>query len=561
MTDAKLVECGWGRVLFAPHYEKSQEIAAELANELRGQRDIATYLRRPQVVLSYAPQHLFLDPSDMLRLDLEAFEEQGTEGDGLEIRRLKHRDEAESINILYLKRDMVPTDPDFVWHKRNANDVIYLVAVDPKDGSVYGSVMGIDHVKAFDDSAQGSSLWCLTVDPAAPYPGIGQALVISLANHFKKLGRRTMDLSVIHDNEQAKALYEKLGFRPVEYFSIKNKNTYNESLFIGPELEQTLNPYAQIIVDEARARGIHVEVLDADEGYIRLSRGSTNIVCRESLSELTTAIAMSRCQDKYVTHRWLRDANVRTPAYRLAGDDAENTAFLDEHKRIVVKPCDGEQGKGITVDVREPEAMREAIEQARQHCERVLLESFHAGVDLRIVVINYEVVAAAVRIPPAVIGDGTLSVRELIEKLSRRRQAATDGESRIDIDQETERCVAEAGYDLNSVLPVGTLVTVRKTANLHTGGTIEDVTAKLHPRLEEVAVRAATRLDIPVVGFDLIVPDPAAPDYVFIEANERVGLANHEPQPTAERFVDLLFPLSAHDRRKNLSENSQDKPR
>jgi len=85
---------------------------------------------------------------------------------------------------------------------------------------------------------------------------------------------------------------------------------------------------------------------------------------------------------------------------------------------------------------------------------------------------------------------------------------------------------------------------VRRTANLHTGGTIHDVTSEVHPRLVAAAVAAARAIDIPVVGIDLMVRSPREPDYAFIEANERPGLANHEPQPTAERFVDLLFPLS-----------------
>ena len=85
---------------------------------------------------------------------------------------------------------------------------------------------------------------------------------------------------------------------------------------------------------------------------------------------------------------------------------------------------------------------------------------------------------------------------------------------------------------------------VRKTANLHTGGSIHDVTEKVHPDLVRAACTAARAIDIPVVGIDLMVRSPGHPDYVFIEANERPGLANHEPQPTAERFVDLLFPRS-----------------
>ncbi|KJS42844.1 MAG: GNAT family acetyltransferase, partial [Rhodospirillaceae bacterium BRH_c57] len=123
-----------------------------------------------------------------------------------------------------------------------------------------------------------------------------------------------------------------------------------------------------------------------------------------------------------------------------------------------------------------------------------------------------------------------------------RRAAATGGESRIPLDAETERCALDAGFALDDVPPEGAEVTVRKTANLHTGGTIHDVTDQIHPALVRAAVRAAHALDIPVVGLDLLVPDIGGPDHVIIEANERPGLANHEPQPTAERFIDLLFP-------------------
>ena len=168
------------------------------------------------------------------------------------------------------------------------------------------------------------------------------------------------------------------------------------------------------------------------------------------------------------------------------------------------------------------------------------------GQDLRIIVIGFEVVAAAVRRPPQVVGDGRLTIRTLIEKQSRRRAAATNGESRIPLDDETRRVVASAGYGLDDILPANETLTVRKAANLHNGGTIHDVTELLHPDLAEAAVKAAKVLDIPVVGLDMIVTAPDQPDYVIIEANERPGLANHEPQPTAERFIDLLFPHSAN---------------
>lgn len=208
----------------------------------------------------------------------------------------------------------------------------------------------------------------------------------------------------------------------------------------------------------------------------------------------------------------------------------------------MVKPAKGEQGRGISVDIADVETMRRAIDTAAAVSDRVLLEEFCEGQDLRIVVIDHRVVAAAVRRPASLVGDGVSSVRTLIEKQSRRRAAATGGESRIPVDSETERCIRLAGYGYDSVLPAGEQLAVRKTANLHTGGTIHDVTPILSPRLALAAEEASRALGIPLVGFDFLVPDPARDDYVIIEANERPGLANHEPQPTAERFVDMLFP-------------------
>jgi len=510
------------------------------------------------VVLAAAPQTLFLDPSDTYRLDLEAALVDPATSSGITVGQVASIEQARGVNELYLKRDMVPTDPEYIWAQRISDQIVWLVAVDDSTDAVVGTVMGINHISVFDDPSRGSSLWCLAVDPQARHPGIGELLLRHLADYFLDRGCSYMDLSVLHDNEQAKTLYEKLGFRQIHTFAIKNKNAYNETLFLGPELEEDLNPYARIIVDEARSRGISVDILDAEEGYFRLSRGSTQIDCRESLSELTSAVAMSRCQDKLVTHRWLQRAGIRTPAYKIAGRTDNNVAFLEQHKEIVVKPTVGEQGAGITVAVDNPTAMEKAIAEASRHHDRVLLESYHRGEDLRIVVIGYEVVAAAVRKPPEVIGDGKLTVEQLIEKLSRRRSASSQGESSIPIDNDTIACLAEQELSLASVADMGRCVKVRRTANFHTGGTIHDVTQQLHPALIEAARKAAKHLHIPVVGLDFIVPDPTQAEYVIIEANERVGLANHEPQPTQQRFVDLLFPLSTsvHDPDKSGVSNS-----
>ena len=543
LSEGAAVRCGWGRVIMGHTFASPEDIARQLLRERPGKRDIAMYVADPHIVLAAAPQTLFLDPSDTYRLDLDKpmVDERP---EGVRLGRVQTQLEAESVNELYLKRDMVPTDPTYVWETRDSDELIYLVAVEEESGHVLGTVMGINHIAAFNDPTRGSSLWCLCVDPQASRPGIGELLARGLADYLRERGCEYMDLSVLHNNEGARLLYEKMGFRQVHTFAVKNKNAYNETLFIGPELEENLNPYARIIVDEARARGIAVEVLDAEAGYFRLSRGGKSIVCRESLSELTSAVAMSRCEDKLVTHRWLARAGLNVPSYRIAGRTDANVAFLEKHGSLVVKPTVGEQGRGITVGVETAEGLEAAIAEAQRYHERVLLESFPPGQDLRVVVIDFKVVAAAIRKPPQIVGDGERSIETLIEKLSRRRQASSHGESSISIDNDTVACLAEQGFEPASVPAAGQVIAVRKTANFHTGGTIHDVTERLHPTIVGAAVKAARHLSIPVVGLDFIVETPYQGDYVIIEANERVGLANHEPQPTAERFIDLLFPLS-----------------
>ncbi|EKE78860.1 GNAT-family acetyltransferase (TIGR03103 family) [Oceanibaculum indicum] len=542
------IDCGWGRLIFAHTFTDGDRLVELLREEPAGRRDIAFYVHEPHVLLAKAPQALFLDPSHTYRLQMSAYRPARRRPKGFAVRRLRTIADAQAVNDIYAGRGMVQVDPAFFWTNRMKKHLTFLVAEDLATGKVLAAVTGIDHVNAFRDPENGSSLWSLAVDPQAPYPGIGEAMVRHLAEHFAARGRAYMDLSVMHDNDQAIGLYEKLGFQRVPVFAVKTKNTINEKLFAGPPVEENLNPYAMLLVNEARRRGIGVEVLDAEGGFFKLTHGGRSITCRESLSELTTAVAMSRCDDKAVTRRLMEKEGLRVPAQRTAGDTKADIAFLKEYKSVVVKPARGEQGRGISVDVRGVEELKTAIETARRTCDTVLIEELVQGEDLRLIVIGFKLVAAAVRRPPSITGTGHHTVEQLIEKLSRRRAAATGGESRIPMDVETERCVAMGGYELDSILPENETLLVRKTANLHTGGTIHDVTDQLHPALVDAAVKAARAIDIPVVGLDFIVPSAARPDYAIIEANERPGLANHEPQPTAERFIDLLFPQTAIDR-------------
>ncbi|AMN53059.1 GNAT family acetyltransferase [Labrenzia sp. CP4] len=540
----RFIDCGWGRLVFANTYGETEKLVEVLRNERPDRRDIAFYVRDPHVLVGSAPQELFLDPSHTFRLDLATYRPARNRRKGFTVRRLSSRSDAEAINELYLTRGMVPVPPEFFWSQLDPRTITVLVAEEDETGVIVGTAMGVDHSRATNDADLGSSLWCLAVSPQARFPGIGEALVRRMAEVFKGKGAPHMDLSVLHDNELAIGLYDKLGFERVPYFTIKRKNTINEALFAGPAVEDKLNPYATIVVNEARRRGIQAEIIDAEGGFFRLSYGGRSVACRESLSEFTSAVAMSICDDKATTRRIVQRAGVNVPDQILAGSADEIAAFLDQHGSVVVKPARGEQGKGIAIGLTTTEDVMAAVEVARTYSNDVLVEEFVTGQDLRLVVIDYKVVATALRKPAEVTGNGKATIGELIEIQSRRRSAATGGESRIEVDDEVLRCLTANGFQLEDILPEGKTLPVRRTANLHTGGTIHDVTGETHHTLIEAAIKAARAIEIPVTGIDLMVKDPRQPEYRFIEANERPGLANHEPQPTAERFVDFLFPLS-----------------
>ncbi|KAA1249444.1 N-acetylglutaminylglutamine synthetase [Mycobacterium simiae] len=544
------LELGWGRLIFGQTFTDTSTLSEVLRNEAPGRRDICMYARESHVVVAQAPNELFIDPSHTYRLRF-ADDCQPTKlapsAAGVTVRTLDSAADADSMNRVLVRCGMVPAPVETTWRNHLHSDAVtYLIAVRADGDAVVGTVTGVDHRVLFADPEHGSSLWSLAVDPAAGLPGIGEVLTRAMADRFRRSGRAYLDLSVAHDNAAAIGLYEKLGFRRVPVLAIKRKNAINEPLFTSPPATVAdLNPYARIIAEEALRRGIRIEVLDAETGEMRLSLGGRSVITRESLSEYTSAIAMCRCDDKRLTRRLVKQAGINVPRARLATFDDEDYAFLTEVEEVVVKPTRGEQGKGITVGVRArdgAESLAAAVARAREQHPEVLIEQRVRGDDLRIVVIDGRVVAAALRVPAEIIGTGDHRVRELIETQSRRRSAATDGESCIPIDDITETTVAKAGWRLDDVLPQGTRLRVRPTANLHQGGTIHDVTGRVNPHLCRVAVKAAEAIGIPVTGIDLLVPDIAGTNYTFIEANERPGLANHEPQPTASAFVDFLFP-------------------
>ncbi|MBF0200878.1 MAG: N-acetylglutaminylglutamine synthetase [Desulfamplus sp.] len=544
MKEDAWVEMGWGRLVFAHTFKSNPGIVDAMCSQGYDTRDIAMYIIDPHVVVALAPDKLFLDPSHTFRMWSHDYRPCRVTTEPFTIHRLSTMEEANEINRIYAACHMKGADPEFILDNRAGKERTYLVAKAIADKKIVGSVTGVDHVRAFKDPEKGTSLWSLAVDPQCDLPGVGMALVRHLLEHYFTKGRAFVDISVMHDNENAIKLYEKLGFKRIPAFCIKRKNPINEHLFVAhaPGAHPGLNPYARLIVDEARKRGISIDILNAEFGLFRLTLGCKSITCRESLSEMTTAIAMTKCDNKRLTSSILKKAGINVPR-QILHDTLEGTlGFMEEVKQVVVKPVKGEQGDGISVDISTRDGLENALGKAGEVCPQVIVEEFVRGDDLRIIVINREVVAAALRKPPSITGTGKHTIEVLIEKYNRRRMAATGGESSIPMDGETIRCIGLEGYKGSDILASGEVLTVRKTANLHTGGTIHDVTERLSPTLRDVALKSAAALDIPVTGLDLMVRDVEGEDYAVIEANERPGLANHEPQPTAQKFIDFLFP-------------------
>ena len=541
------LNCGWGRVIFAHTFKDPKLVAQTLMDEESGERDIAFYVQDPHVILAHAPQSLFLDPSHAYRLDFTDYEDDSgfEKPPNVEIRLLCPDDDLNEVNGIYQQHRMMPFRRDVTKAWRNDDRLCLIIAIDQQTRRIIGSVMGIDHKITFNDPENGSSLWALAVSKFCSTKGVGEGLIRALVNFYKERGRSYLDLSVMHDNAGAIALYEKLNFKRIPVFCVKHKNTINHPLFTqSTDQAHKLNPYAKIIYDEALRRGIMIDIKDASRGFMKLKFAGRSINCIESLTDLTTAIAFQICSDKFLCWQLLERKGIRLPKQVVNPTNADVQTFLEAYKNVVVKPTTGEQGKLVFVGLTSVAAVNEACEMIRADGGQPILQQQIQGMDMRIIVIGGEFVAAALRRPPTVYGDGQHSIEQLITQLDRRRRAATGGESRIPLDEETKRSLALHGYTLSDVPAPGKTIQVRMTANLHTGGSIEDVTDLIHDELKELAASCAQILNIPVVGLDFMVATAKGDRPYFIEANERPGLANHEPQPVVERFVDLLFPES-----------------
>jgi cyanophycin synthetase len=316
-----------------------------------------------------------------------------------------------------------------------------------------------------------------------------------------------------------------------------------------------LGPSTAAIVDAAVERGIPVRRLD-DGIFVQLGTGRHRRLLHGAIADSTSAVAVDLVSDKQLTKAMLAEAMLPVPRGRVVCDAADaQRAFHELGGRVVVKPVDGQQGRGVTIELDDEASVARAYELAAQVSPRVLVEEHVDGSDVRVLVIGGRAVAASLRTPPQVWGDGTRSVAALVEAENAhpdRGRAHERRLTRIPLDDVSHAVLAGQGLTPDSVPDAGAAVLLRRTGNLSTGGTATDVTDTLHPQITAICERAARVVGLDLCGVDLVVDDHTSPPahgrMAIVELNASPGLRMHE-QPSAgearrvgSAIVDLLFP-------------------
>lgn len=334
--------------------------------------------------------------------------------------------------------------------------------------------------------------------------------------------------------------------------------TFDAHTAIGAlrELEQDvcLGPSTRSMVDAARVRGIPVRRLTSGS-LVQLGWGAKQRKILAAATSQTSAISEDIVQDKDLTRRLLNEVGLPVPQGRPVSSAEDAWAAANEiGLPVVIKPLDGNQGRGVALNLYTLEQVFAAYAAAKEESDSVLVEQFAEGEDYRVLVIGRELVAASRRQPAHVIGDGRHTIQELIAEKNRDPRRAPDHAaalSKIRIDAVANAVLAEQGVTPESVPESGRMILIRRNANLSTGGTAVDCTDELHPTICAAAVEAAQTVGLDICGIDLIAPDitqPLSPrNGVIIELNARPGLRMHlypsdgRPRPVGEAVIDTMF--------------------
>ncbi|HXI11726.1 MAG TPA: cyanophycin synthetase [Thermoanaerobaculia bacterium] len=322
-----------------------------------------------------------------------------------------------------------------------------------------------------------------------------------------------------------------------------------------------LGPSTRSIVDAAAARGIpHIRL--TEQSLVQLGFGSRAKKIQATTTSETRFIGVEIAGDKDLTKTLLGFHGVPVPKGAMA---RTLESAIEVARGIgwpaVVKPLDASHGRGINTDIRNDHDLELAFNEAREYRSTVIVEQFISGNDYRLLVVNQHLIAAAQRIPASVVGNGALTIGELVaneNKDPRRGEGHEKILTRIKVDEMTEHLLALRGLTLESVPAEGERVFLKTTANLSTGGTAIDVTDRVHPSNIHMAQRISKLVELDICGIDIVSPRIDAPigevGGAIVEVNAAPGFRMHlaptegKPRPVAEAVVEMLFPRGTESR-------------
>ena len=357
--------------------------------------------------------------------------------------------------------------------------------------------------------------------------------------------------------EEAGVYAAKAAFRLVQ--SLIDSSAYNleEDVQKLREIREDtrLGPSTGSIVEEAVRRGIPFIRLN-QQSLVQLGYGVHQKRIRATIASTTSSIAVDIAGDKEETKNLLSAAEVPVPkGIILYADESVQRAIDAIGYPFVIKPVNGNHGKGATTNITSFEQAEKALEAARQYGRNVICEKYITGFDFRVLVINYKFICAALRTPAAVRGDGEHTIRWLIDETNKDPRRGYGHEkvlTQIKVDNFTQKILDEKGYSLDTIPGKNELVLVKPTANLSTGGTSTDVTDEVHPANVFLAERIAKIIGLDICGIDIMASDLKKPltetGGAVLEVNAAPGFRMHvEPSAgiarnAAEPVVEMLYP-------------------
>lgn len=368
---------------------------------------------------------------------------------------------------------------------------------------------------------------------------------------------------VEYQNEQAGRYAARAGVRLCQ--SIVSTGTYPPAELAQDlrdlkefAVSAALGPSTETLVKEAETRGIPWLQLSA-RYMIQLGYGVHQKRIQATLSDRTGVLGVELACDKEGTKNVLGNAGVPVPRGTVIHYLDELQSAIEDvgGYPIVIKPLDGNHGRGITIDINSWDAAEEAYDlaSAASKTKSVIVERYYIGRDHRVLVVNGQVVAVAERVPAHVVGNGKSTVEQLIEEVNSDPQRG-DGHdnvlTRIVVDKLSLDLLQKQGYSLDAVVPAGKTVFLRATANLSTGGIAVDRTDEIHPENVWLFSRVAKIIGLDIAGIDVVTPDISQPlrevNGVIVEVNAAPGFRMHVapsqglPRNVAGAVLDMLFP-------------------